>query len=74
MVYKILRNGGFAGGGAEEVAHLVPRADGKLPKVAKGKVSVTWVGHATTIVRLAGRTILTDPSGLRSCQAHGRGA
>lgn len=61
MIWKILREGGFGGKGAGKVAHLVPRGDGKLPAVAKGKVSVTWVGHATTIVRMAGRTILTDP-------------
>lgn len=61
MIWKILREGGFAGKGAEKVAHLVPRGDGVLPPVPKGKLAVTWVGHATTIVRLGGRTILTDP-------------
>lgn len=61
MIWRILREGGFGGKGAAAVAHLVPRGDGKLPPVPPGKVSVTWVGHATTIVRLGGLTILTDP-------------
>jgi L-ascorbate metabolism protein UlaG (beta-lactamase superfamily) len=61
MIYKILRNGGFGGRGAEEVAHRVPRGDGRLPALRKGQVSVTWVGHATTIVRIGGRVVLTDP-------------
>jgi L-ascorbate metabolism protein UlaG (beta-lactamase superfamily) len=61
MVWKILREGGFGGKGAEKVAHLVPRGDGKLSPLRKGQLSVTWVGHATTLVRLAGLNILTDP-------------
>lgn len=61
MIWKILREGGFAGEGAARVAHLVPRGDGKLLPVPEGKLSVTWVGHATTVVRIGGRTILTDP-------------
>jgi L-ascorbate metabolism protein UlaG (beta-lactamase superfamily) len=62
MIWRILREGGFGGKGAEAVAHLVPRGDGRLPTVPEGKVAVTWVGHATTIVRIGGRTILTDPN------------
>lgn len=61
MIWKILREGGFGGKGAEDVAHLVPRGDGKLAKLRKGDLSVTWVGHATTLVRLGGLNILTDP-------------
>lgn len=61
MMWRILREGGFAGKGAAKVAHLVPRGDGRLPPLAAGESSVTWVGHATTIVRLAGLTVLTDP-------------
>jgi L-ascorbate metabolism protein UlaG (beta-lactamase superfamily) len=61
MIWKILREGGFGGKGAEKVAHLVPRGDGVLPKLRKGDLSVTWVGHATTLVRLGGLNILTDP-------------
>jgi L-ascorbate metabolism protein UlaG (beta-lactamase superfamily) len=61
MIWKILRQGGFGGKGAEKVAHLVPRGDGVLPKLREGDVSVTWVGHATTLVRIGGRAILTDP-------------
>jgi L-ascorbate metabolism protein UlaG (beta-lactamase superfamily) len=61
MIWKILREGGFGNRHARDVAHLVPRGDGRLPPVPKGKLSVTWVGHATTLVRLGGRAILTDP-------------
>lgn len=61
MIWKILREGGFGNREAHKVAHLVPRGDGKLPRPREGDLSVTWVGHATTLVRIAGRSILTDP-------------
>lgn len=61
MMWRILREGGFQNKHAAEVAHLVPRGDGILPPVKPGQVSVTWVGHATNVVRMGGKTILTDP-------------
>jgi L-ascorbate metabolism protein UlaG (beta-lactamase superfamily) len=35
--------------------------DGQAIKEFKGKWSVTWVGHATTLIQIDGYTILTDP-------------
>jgi L-ascorbate metabolism protein UlaG (beta-lactamase superfamily) len=61
MIWRILREGGFGNHHAKEVAHLVPRGSGRLAPLREGQVSVTWVGHATTLVRLGGRAILTDP-------------
>jgi len=61
-MWRILREGGFQNKEAGRVAHLVPRAaDTTLPQLKPGQLSVTWVGHATNVVRLGGRTILTDP-------------
>ena len=33
----------------------------QLPPIDEGRYSVTWVGHASFVVRLGGLTILTDP-------------
>jgi L-ascorbate metabolism protein UlaG (beta-lactamase superfamily) len=33
----------------------------RLPPVPAGRAAVTWVGHATFVLRLGGTTILTDP-------------
>jgi L-ascorbate metabolism protein UlaG (beta-lactamase superfamily) len=61
-IWRILREGGFQNKEARKVAHLVPRAaDNALPALKPGQLSVAWVGHATNVVRLGGRTILTDP-------------
>lgn len=62
MMWRILREHGFQGDGnaARDAAH-VPRADGKLPALRPGQSSLTWVGHATFVVRTGGLTILTDP-------------
>ncbi len=32
-----------------------------LPGVADGQTAVTWVGHATFVIQVAGMTVLTDP-------------
>jgi L-ascorbate metabolism protein UlaG (beta-lactamase superfamily) len=34
---------------------------GRLPPVEPGATAVTWVGHASFVVRMAGATVLTDP-------------
>lgn len=58
-----MREGGFAGRerGRKEQAAQVPVKRGPLPPVGKGQASLTWVGHATMLIRLPGQTILTDP-------------
>ena len=61
-MWKILREGGFRGDGNQaRDAPQVPRGDGKLPPLRPGESSLTWVGHATYIIRTGGRTILADP-------------
>jgi N-acyl-phosphatidylethanolamine-hydrolysing phospholipase D len=35
--------------------------DGKLLRENKSKLSVTWIGHATTLIQVEGVSILTDP-------------
>ncbi|MEV4837460.1 MBL fold metallo-hydrolase [Nonomuraea sp. NPDC049486] len=42
-------------------AARIPVAGGELPPVARGETSVTWVGHATYLLRTGGLSILTDP-------------
>lgn len=39
----------------------LPRAEPDLSAPEPGQARVTWVGHATTLVRLPGLTLLTDP-------------
>ena len=61
-LWRILREGGFQGRDSKaQDAPRVPRGDGRLPALAPGQSSITWVGHATFIVRTGGLTILTDP-------------
>ncbi|HEX2065955.1 MAG TPA: MBL fold metallo-hydrolase [Candidatus Thermoplasmatota archaeon] len=59
---RILREGGFRGRGhPERDAHKVPRIGGPLPPLPSGGIGLTWVGHATYLVRMGGLNILTDP-------------
>lgn len=41
--------------------HVLPRADVVHHMANASNPSVTWLGHAAFIVRIAGKTILTDP-------------
>ncbi len=41
--------------------HVMPRIQALQDMAAASNPSVTWLGHAAFIVRLAGKTILTDP-------------
>ena len=41
--------------------HVMPRDEVLGQMTAAGNPSVTWLGHASFIVRIAGKTILTDP-------------
>ena len=31
------------------------------PRAAPGQITVTWVGHATLLLQMAGKNLLTDP-------------
>lgn len=39
----------------------IPVRRGGLPPVSRNDTAVTWVGHATWVLRIGGRTVLTDP-------------
>lgn len=59
---RIVREGGFRGDGRQQQdAGGVPRGDGVLPPLKPGQSSLTWVGHATYLVRTGGLAILADP-------------
>ena len=61
-MWRILREGGFRGDGKQALdAAKVPRGDGKLPTLKPGQSSLTWVGHATYLIRTGGLSILADP-------------
>jgi L-ascorbate metabolism protein UlaG (beta-lactamase superfamily) len=46
---------------ADAAALPVAAAGGTLPGIEPGATAVTWVGHATFVVRIGGLTVLTDP-------------
>jgi len=59
---RILKEGGFKGRKhPERAADDVPRVKAVLPPVSEEGVGLTWIGHATYLVRLGGLSILTDP-------------
>lgn len=39
----------------------LPYAPAPLPRLRPGEAGVTWVGHASWVLRLGGLTVLTDP-------------
>ncbi len=41
--------------------HVLPKSEALRQMAAASNPSVTWLGHASFIVRIAGKTILTDP-------------
>ena len=61
-LWRILREGGFKGDRKQPLdASKVPRGDGLLPSLRPRESSLSWVGHATYLVRTGGLNILTDP-------------
>lgn len=61
---RIMREGGFSGGNHQERdADKVPRVapPRPLPELEPDEASLTWIGHATYLIRLAGLNILSDP-------------
>ena len=53
--------GGFPEGEAPP-DHVIPQAEAKATFESKqGRDTVTWIGHMTALLRLGGKTVLTDP-------------
>jgi len=60
-IVKIMRNGGFAAKDLSDAANIPVTPHDRLPDVHSGQTAVSWIGHATFVVRIGGLTILTDP-------------
>ncbi|MBO0840709.1 MAG: MBL fold metallo-hydrolase, partial [Sciscionella sp.] len=57
--YKIVREGGLRGSTAEK--DRIPLLRNGFPDVDADMVALTWVGHASYVIRIAGRCVLADP-------------
>jgi L-ascorbate metabolism protein UlaG (beta-lactamase superfamily) len=57
---KIALRGGWALRDLSDAGRIPVRPQ-PLPGLGPGESSVTWVGHATTLVRTGGRAVLIDP-------------
>jgi L-ascorbate metabolism protein UlaG (beta-lactamase superfamily) len=61
-VWKMMRERGSSRDLAAGAAAIpVAGAGGELPAVAPGTTAVTWAGHASSVIRIQGLTVLTDP-------------
>jgi L-ascorbate metabolism protein UlaG (beta-lactamase superfamily) len=60
-VLELLRQGGFAQRDLSDVVRIPVKRTGELPSVTPDQTGVTWVGHATYLVRIGGLNVLTDP-------------
>jgi L-ascorbate metabolism protein UlaG (beta-lactamase superfamily) len=60
-IMRIMRTGGFGVKDLSPAASIPVRAQDALPSVHSRQTDVTWIGHATFVVRIGGLTILTDP-------------
>ena len=58
-VLRILREGGFRANAGD--ADRIPVLRSGLPAVAAEDVALTWVGHASYLVRMGGASVLADP-------------
>jgi L-ascorbate metabolism protein UlaG (beta-lactamase superfamily) len=56
---RLLREGGLHGTSRE--ADLVPVLRDGFPDVAAGTTALTWVGHASYVIRIDGKCVLADP-------------
>ncbi|MCG8918642.1 MBL fold metallo-hydrolase [Actinokineospora sp. PR83] len=59
QMLRILREGGFRG--STEHADRIPVVRTGLPPADPAGVSLTWVGHATYVIRVGGACVLADP-------------
>lgn len=58
LVLAVVLGAGLACAGAPRAAHV----RGLQPDWAEGELSVTWIGHATALVKIGPQVVLTDPS------------
>ncbi|SDC08565.1 MBL fold metallo-hydrolase [Actinokineospora iranica] len=58
-VVRVLRTGGFRG--PTDQAHRIPATRAALPEVAAAEAALTWVGHASYVIRMGGACVLADP-------------
>jgi L-ascorbate metabolism protein UlaG (beta-lactamase superfamily) len=56
---RILREGGFRT--SREEADRIPVHRSSLPPISRGQTAISWVGHATFVIRIGGITVLADP-------------
>jgi L-ascorbate metabolism protein UlaG (beta-lactamase superfamily) len=57
----MMRERGRTGPDLADAARLPVIENATLPDVGPGQIGVTWVGHASFVLRLGGLTVLTDP-------------
>src|SRR5256885_1319307 len=60
-IARIMRQGGFGVKDLSDAANIPVSPQERLPEVHSGQTVVTWIGHATYVVQIGGRTILTHP-------------
>jgi L-ascorbate metabolism protein UlaG (beta-lactamase superfamily) len=60
QLYRLLRTGGFRG--SSEGAEQLPLDMAGLPRLDRaGTATLTWIGHASFLIRLGGLAVLADP-------------
>jgi L-ascorbate metabolism protein UlaG (beta-lactamase superfamily) len=60
-VFRMLRERRRAGPDLADAARIPVTPGATVPRAAADQTAVTWVGHATYVIQLGGRTVLTDP-------------
>jgi len=60
-VLRMMRESRRNGPDLADAARIPVRPSAGLPVVAADQAAVTWVGHATYVVQIGGKVILTDP-------------
>jgi L-ascorbate metabolism protein UlaG (beta-lactamase superfamily) len=60
-VWRLMRQRPPASRLVAEAASIEVRPGGELPPIPAGATAISWVGHATYVLRIGGLTVLTDP-------------